>query len=98
MALAKITIGVRVQPGDANKGIFIRLTSGPGAGGSYRITHPVANVNGVLRGSPYATICESVGVLFFVYLDNLTSCILSLDNHHLGLPWHETIPSCYNRL
>ncbi|KAF9515120.1 hypothetical protein BS47DRAFT_1294280 [Hydnum rufescens UP504] len=57
---AKISgTSVRVQPGDANKGIFIKLTSGPGAGESYQITHPVATVNGLLRGSPYATICES---------------------------------------
>ncbi|KAF8325785.1 uncharacterized protein EI90DRAFT_2931268 [Cantharellus anzutake] len=50
---------VKVSPGSLNKGIFIALTSGPGSGEKYQITHPVALVNGMLRGSPYACICET---------------------------------------
>ncbi|KAL1743969.1 hypothetical protein HDZ31DRAFT_39686 [Schizophyllum fasciatum] len=50
---------VRVLPGQHNKGIFIKLTGGPGAGEQYRITHPSASVNGVLRGNFYATMTES---------------------------------------
>lgn len=50
---------VRIAPGAANKGIFVRLTSGHGAGESYRVTHPTAQVNGILRGSFYATVSES---------------------------------------
>jgi oxysterol-binding protein-related protein 9/10/11 len=42
-----------------NKGLFISLDGGPGAGERYQITHPVAHVNGVLRGSFYATVHES---------------------------------------
>jgi len=50
---------VRVAPGSFNKGIYISLTSGPGNGEKYRITHPVANVNGILRGSFYITVGDS---------------------------------------
>ncbi|TRM60353.1 hypothetical protein BD626DRAFT_505065 [Schizophyllum amplum] len=50
---------VRVLPGQHNKGIYIRLTGGPGSGEEYHITHPSANVNGVLRGNFYATMSES---------------------------------------
>ncbi|THG95184.1 hypothetical protein EW026_g6426 [Hermanssonia centrifuga] len=50
---------VRVMPGSLNKGIFARLTGGPGEGEIYRITHPIAAVNGILRGSFYVTFCES---------------------------------------
>jgi hypothetical protein len=75
VALLRFPLGVRVQPGDANKGIFIKLTSGPGAGESYQITHPVASVNGLLRGSPYATICESVGLPYVACADVLMSWV-----------------------
>ncbi|TDL22059.1 hypothetical protein BD410DRAFT_749270 [Rickenella mellea] len=50
---------VRVAPGSFNKGIFAKIESGNGAGEQYQITHPVANVNGILRGSFYVTVCES---------------------------------------
>lgn len=50
---------LRVAPGQFNQGIFVHLSGGPGAGERYRITHPVASVNGILRGSFYATISES---------------------------------------
>lgn len=50
---------VRVAPGAANKGIFVKLTGGNGEGEQYQITHPVASVNGVLRGSMYVTVSES---------------------------------------
>ena len=50
---------VRVSSGAMNQGLFIALDGGPGAGERYQITHPVAHVNGVLRGSFYATVHES---------------------------------------
>jgi len=50
---------LRVSPGSVNKGIFIRVTDGPGEGEQYNITHPVASVNGILRGSFYVTVGES---------------------------------------
>ncbi|KAG8761000.1 hypothetical protein FRC12_009471 [Ceratobasidium sp. 428] len=50
---------VRVTPGTSNKGIFIKLNKGPGAGETYRITHPSANVNGIFRGQFYATMSDS---------------------------------------
>jgi oxysterol-binding protein-related protein 9/10/11 len=50
---------VRVAPGQLNQGIFIRLTGGHGEGERYQITHPVASVNGILRGSFYVTVGES---------------------------------------
>lgn len=50
---------VRVAPGSFNKGIYINLTSGPGMGEKYHITHPVANVNGIFRGSFYITVGDS---------------------------------------
>ncbi|KII91317.1 hypothetical protein PLICRDRAFT_104797 [Plicaturopsis crispa FD-325 SS-3] len=50
---------LRVLPGAFNKGIFVRLTGGPGEGEVYNITHPVASVNGILRGSFYVTIGDS---------------------------------------
>ena len=42
-----------------NKGLFVSIDGGPGAGEHYQITHPVAHVNGVLRGSFYATVHEN---------------------------------------
>lgn len=50
---------VRVAPGSYNKGIFINITGGPGEGEQYHISHPVAHINGILRGSFYVTIAES---------------------------------------
>lgn len=50
---------LRVAPGQYNQGLFINLTGGPGEGEEYHITHPVASVNGILRGSFYVTVSES---------------------------------------
>ncbi|TFK91645.1 hypothetical protein K466DRAFT_582628 [Polyporus arcularius HHB13444] len=50
---------VRVMPGSFNKGIFVRITGGAGAGEMYHITHPVASVNGLLRGSFYVTVGDT---------------------------------------
>ncbi|KAJ7150947.1 hypothetical protein C8R43DRAFT_1005687 [Mycena crocata] len=50
---------LRVAPGAFNKGIFVNITGGPGAGEQYNITHPIASVNGLLRGSFYVTVAES---------------------------------------
>lgn len=50
---------VKVSPGQYNQGIFVNITGGFGEGECYRITHPVASVNGVLRGSFYVTVSES---------------------------------------
>lgn len=50
---------LRVSPGSLNKGIFIDITGGPGEGERYHITHPIANVNGILRGSFYITVADS---------------------------------------
>ncbi|KAF8191148.1 hypothetical protein BJ912DRAFT_303757 [Pholiota molesta] len=50
---------LRVSPGQFNQGIFINITGGPGEGERYHITHPIASVNGILRGSFYVTVGES---------------------------------------
>ncbi|KAF8341886.1 hypothetical protein F5887DRAFT_975443 [Amanita rubescens] len=50
---------LRVAPGQYNQGIYLNLTGGFGEGESYHITHPVAYVNGILRGSFYITVGES---------------------------------------
>lgn len=50
---------LRVAPGHFNKGLFVKITGGPGEGERYNITHPVASVNGILRGSFYVTVGES---------------------------------------
>ena len=50
---------LRVSSGTMNKGLFLSLDGGPGVGEHYQIMHPVENVNGVLRGSFYATMHES---------------------------------------
>lgn len=50
---------LRVAPGQFNQGIFIKITGGHGEGERYHITHPVASVNGILRGSFYVTVSES---------------------------------------
>lgn len=54
--------GVRVTPGSQNKGIYVRIDDGNGKGEQYQITHPTAMVNGLLRGSFYATIGDSTVV------------------------------------
>ncbi|OSD08767.1 hypothetical protein PYCCODRAFT_1448910 [Trametes coccinea BRFM310] len=50
---------LRVMPGSFNKGIFVRITGEPGEGEMYHITHPVASVNGLLRGSFYVTVGDT---------------------------------------
>lgn len=50
---------IRITPGSMNQGIFVSITSGHGTGEQYQITHPGAHVNGVLRGSFYATQTDS---------------------------------------
>ncbi|OCH91257.1 hypothetical protein OBBRIDRAFT_887067 [Obba rivulosa] len=50
---------VRVMPGSYNKGLFVRITGGPGEGEAYHITHPAASVNGILRGSFYVSMGEA---------------------------------------
>jgi len=50
---------VRITPGAMNKGIFVSMNSGHGAGEQYHISHPGAHVNGVLRGNFYATLTDS---------------------------------------
>ncbi|KAJ3565237.1 hypothetical protein NP233_g7764 [Leucocoprinus birnbaumii] len=50
---------VRVSPGEFNRGIFVNITGGFGEGERYHITHPVASVNGILRGSFYVTVSET---------------------------------------
>ncbi|KAJ8688685.1 hypothetical protein PTI98_013447 [Pleurotus ostreatus] len=50
---------LRVAPGNFNKGIYINLTGGHGEGEKYHITHPVASVNGILRGSFYVTVGDT---------------------------------------
>lgn len=50
---------LRVAPGSFNKGIFVNITGGPGEGERYHITHPIANVNGILRGSFYVTVSDT---------------------------------------
>ncbi|KAK7046900.1 hypothetical protein R3P38DRAFT_2876652 [Favolaschia claudopus] len=50
---------LRVSPGGYNKGIYVNITGGPGEGEQYNITHPIAFVNGLLRGSFYVTISDS---------------------------------------
>ncbi|KAH8810237.1 hypothetical protein DL96DRAFT_1716942 [Flagelloscypha sp. PMI_526] len=50
---------LRVSPGTFNKGLFVNITGGFGEGESYHITHPVASVNGILRGSFYVTVGDS---------------------------------------
>ena len=38
----------------------MRVTDGFGEGERYHITHPIASVNGILRGSFYVTVGESM--------------------------------------
>ncbi|GAA5979574.1 hypothetical protein JCM11641_007874 [Rhodosporidiobolus odoratus] len=54
---AKFTgANVKIQPGASNKGLFVEVE---GSGEEYQITHPTAAVAGLLRASPYATICDT---------------------------------------
>ncbi|KAF5340300.1 hypothetical protein D9611_007865 [Ephemerocybe angulata] len=53
---------LRIQAGQYNQGIYVRLNGGPGEGEEYHITHPVASVNGILRGNFYLTMCDSIVV------------------------------------
>ncbi len=50
---------VRVIPGSYNKGMFVKITGGHGEGEMYQVTHPVASVNGLLRGSFYVTVADT---------------------------------------
>ncbi|KAH8101780.1 hypothetical protein BXZ70DRAFT_931897 [Cristinia sonorae] len=51
---------LRVVPGSYNKGFFLKINGGPGKGEMYQVTHPTASVNGLLRGSFYITVSDSV--------------------------------------
>jgi len=42
-----------------NKGMFVNITGGPGEGEEYHITHPIASVNGILRGNFYITVADA---------------------------------------
>ena len=56
---AKFTgVNVRIVPGQHNKGLFLELPNGE----EFHLTHPVAAVAGLMRASPYATICDAVSV------------------------------------
>lgn len=59
---AKFTgTSVRVFPGEHNKGIFLNLTEQSAAPGEeYQITHPTASLNGLLRGSLWVAICDTL--------------------------------------
>ncbi|CAO1626175.1 unnamed protein product [Parajaminaea phylloscopi] len=65
---AKFTgTSVKVFPGEHNRGIFVRLTEDSPlgrsvAGEEYQITHPTASINGLLRGSLWVAICDSLYV------------------------------------
>lgn len=61
---AKVSgITIQVAPGSQNKGIFVKLSEPSlGAGEEYRITHPTAQVNGIVKGAFYGTIGGAVYV------------------------------------
>lgn len=61
---AKVSgMSVKVGPGPSNKGIFVRISrDGPGKGEEYQITHPAAQVNGILKGSYYGTISDQISI------------------------------------
>ncbi|KAJ3998092.1 hypothetical protein F5050DRAFT_1873306 [Lentinula boryana] len=50
---------LKVAPGSFNKGMFVNITGGYGEGERYQVTHPVASVNGILRGSFYITVSDT---------------------------------------
>ncbi|CEH16964.1 Oxysterol-binding protein [Ceraceosorus bombacis] len=62
---AKFTgTSVRIFSGDQNQGIFVKLldnAKGP-AGEEYQVEHPTACVNGLLRGSLWVAICDTLSV------------------------------------
>lgn len=54
---------IRIFPGDQNQGIFIKLTDdckSGAVGEEYQITHPTASINGLLRGSLWVAICDTL--------------------------------------
>ncbi|CAD6575916.1 MAG: hypothetical protein TREMPRED_001538 [Tremellales sp. Tagirdzhanova-0007] len=56
-------MSVRVGPGPSNRGIFVRIARpGPGHGEEYQITHPVAQVNGIIKGAYYGTISDQISI------------------------------------
>ena len=61
---AKFTgTNIKIFPGDRNKGIFLGLTDKARCGADeeeYQITHPTASINGLLRGSLWVSIQNSV--------------------------------------
>ena len=53
---------VKVFPGPFNRGIFLSLPDRTDSNlepEEYQITHPTANIAGLLRGNPYATIGDA---------------------------------------
>ncbi|KAF9012890.1 hypothetical protein BDZ89DRAFT_1023836 [Hymenopellis radicata] len=50
---------IKVSPGGYNKGLFVHIKDGNGKGEKYQVTHPVASVNGILRGSFYITVGDT---------------------------------------
>ena len=82
---------LRVVPGSLNKGIFIKITGGPGEGEEYHITHPIASVNGILRGSFYITVAESTIVTSKGAKDNVNYRAIIEYKEEVGratiLPW-----------
>ncbi|CAO1628450.1 unnamed protein product [Sympodiomycopsis kandeliae] len=63
---AKFTgTAIKVFPGEHNKGIFVKLTGDSPLGNQvdgeeYQITHPTASINGLLRGSLWVAICDTL--------------------------------------
>ncbi|RSH92481.1 hypothetical protein EHS25_008897 [Saitozyma podzolica] len=56
-------MSVKLGPGPINKGIFVRINrEGPGKGEEYQITHPSAQVNGIIKGAYYGTISDQISV------------------------------------
>ncbi|KAF9064281.1 hypothetical protein BDP27DRAFT_1333809 [Rhodocollybia butyracea] len=51
---------IKVAPGSFNKGMFVKITGGHGEGEQYQVTAPIASVNGILRGSFYITVTDSI--------------------------------------
>lgn len=58
-------LGIRIFPGEMNKGIFVRLTENAkeeAIGEEYQITHPTASINGLLRGSLWVSIGSTTSI------------------------------------
>src|SRR5260221_5623761 len=51
-----LSASLHVALGTMNKGLFVNIDGGPGAGERYHIPPPIARVNGLLWGSFYATV------------------------------------------